>query len=156
MSPSYVLNIVLQQVLERDTNKTRSLSLKSENWVKKYTRYTNIINNVIASYDPTLQEHINLPGLVWENSPRSDIYLVMMLLLFSHSVVSDSCDPMDCRPPSSSDHGIFQAEYWSVLPFPSPGDLSNPGIEAMPLTSPALAGGFFTSSATWKPHSYER
>ena len=58
--------------------------------------------------------------------------------------MSNSCDPMDCRPPGSSVHGIFQAEYWSGLPFPSPGDLSNPGIEAMPLTS-ALAGGFFTT-----------
>ena len=33
-------------------------------------------------------------------------------------------------------------EYWSGLPFPSPGDLPNPGIERM---SPALAGGFLTS-----------
>ena len=33
-------------------------------------------------------------------------------------------------------------EYWSELPFPSPGDLPNPGIEP---TSPALAGGFFTT-----------
>ena len=33
-------------------------------------------------------------------------------------------------------------EYWSGLPFPSPGDLPNPGIK---LTSPALAGGFFTT-----------
>ena len=34
-------------------------------------------------------------------------------------------------------------EYWSGLPFPSPGDLLNPGIEPI---SPALAGGFFTLS----------
>ena len=34
-------------------------------------------------------------------------------------------------------------EYWSGLPFPSPGNLPKPGIE---LTSPALAGGFFTAS----------
>ena len=77
----------------------------------------------------------------------------MMLLLFSQSVVSDSCDPMDFRPPSSSDHGSFQAEYWSGLPFPFPGDLPDPGIEAMPLASPALAGGFFTTSATWEAPS---
>ena len=38
-------------------------------------------------------------------------------------------------------------EYWSRLPFPSPGDLPNPGIE---LTSPALAGKFFTTSPTWE------
>ena len=36
------------------------------------------------------------------------------------------------------------------MPFPSPGDLSDPGIEPESLTSPALAGRFFTTSATWE------
>ena len=34
--------------------------------------------------------------------------------------------------------------------FPSPGDLPNPGIELKSLASPALAGGLFTSRATWE------
>ena len=38
-------------------------------------------------------------------------------------------------------------EYFSGLPFPPPGDLPNPGIEPMSLKSPALAIGFFTTSA---------
>ena len=38
--------------------------------------------------------------------------------------------------------------YWSGLPFPSPGDLPDPGIEPSSLVSPALAGGFFTTSAS--------
>ena len=54
---------------------------------------------------------------------------------------STVCDPMDCSPPDSSVYGIFQQEYWSGLPFPSSGDLPDPGMEP---TSPALAGGFFT------------
>ena len=37
-------------------------------------------------------------------------------------------------------------EYWSRLPFPTPGDLFNPEIEPMSLASPALAGRFFTTS----------
>ena len=41
--------------------------------------------------------------------------------------------------------GFSRQEYQSELPFPSPGDLHNPGIEP---TSPALAGGFFTT----EPH----
>ena len=45
------------------------------------------------------------------------------------------CDSIDCSPPGSSIHGIFQARYWSGLPFPSPGDLPDPGIEPR---SPAL------------------
>ena len=38
--------------------------------------------------------------------------------------------------------GFSGQVYWSGLPFPSPGDRPNPGIEPM---SPALAGGFFTT-----------
>ena len=41
-------------------------------------------------------------------------------------------------------------EYWSGLPFPSPGDLPNPGIEPEFFVSPALAGELFTTSATWE------
>ena len=40
-------------------------------------------------------------------------------------------------------------EYWSKLPFPSPGDLPDPGIELM---SPALADGFFITEPRGKPH----
>ena len=39
------------------------------------------------------------------------------------------CDPMDCSLPGSSVHGISRQGYWSGLPFPSPGDLPDSGIE---------------------------
>ena len=39
-------------------------------------------------------------------------------------------------------------KYWSELPFPTLVDLPDPGMEPMSLVSPALAGGFFTTSAT--------
>ena len=56
--------------------------------------------------------------------------------MLSHSVVSDSCNPMNYSPPGSSVHGIFsRQEYWSGLPFLPPGDLPHSGIEP---TSPAL------------------
>ena len=38
------------------------------------------------------------------------------------------CEPLDCSPPGSSVHGIFQARILSGLPFPPPGDLPNPEI----------------------------
>ena len=41
-------------------------------------------------------------------------------------------------------------EYGSGLPFPPPGDLPDPGMEPGSPVSPALAGGFFTTSTTWK------
>ena len=57
------------------------------------------------------------------------------------------CDPMDCSPPGSSVPGIPRQAYWSRLPFPSPGDLPNPGIKPV---FPALAGGFFTTEPPGK------
>ena len=44
-------------------------------------------------------------------------------------------------------------EYWGGLPFPSPGDLSNPGIKRMSLESPALAGRFLPTEPSGKPQS---
>ena len=44
--------------------------------------------------------------------------------------------------------GFPRQEYWSGLPFPSPGDRPDPEMEPVSLMSPALAGGFFTTSAT--------
>ena len=49
--------------------------------------------------------------------------------------------------------GFSRQEYWSGLPFPPPGDLLDSGIELAPLLSPALAGGFFTTSAAWEAHT---
>ena len=46
--------------------------------------------------------------------------------------------------------GFPGQEYWRGLPFPSPGDLTNPRIEPESLMSPALASGFFTTSANWE------
>ena len=43
--------------------------------------------------------------------------------------------------------GFPRQEYWSGLSFPSPENFPDPGIKP---TSPALAGGFFTTSATWE------
>lgn len=54
------------------------------------------------------------------------------LLLFSCSVMSDSCDPtaIVCQAPLSME--FSRRQYWSGLPFPPPGDLLDPGIEPTP------------------------
>ena len=46
--------------------------------------------------------------------------------------------------------GFSRQEYWSGLPFPSPEDLPDPEVKSMSLLSPALAGGLFTTRATWE------
>ena len=57
---------------------------------------------------------------------------------------------MDYIPPGSSVHGISRQEYCNglPLPFPSPEDLPDPGIE---FALPALIGGFFTTEPPRKP-----
>ena len=49
--------------------------------------------------------------------------------------------------------GFSRQEYWSGLPFPSPGDLPYPGIEPGSPTFPALADGFFTPEPLGKAMS---
>ena len=71
-----------------------------------------------------------------------------MLNCLSHVQLFATPWTVDHQAPLSM--GFFTREYWSGLPFPPPGDLPDPGIEPVFLTSPALAGGFFTSSTTWK------
>ena len=64
--------------------------------------------------------------------------------------MSDSWQPHGLyRSPGSSVHGISQARILERLPFPPPGDLPDPGIKPVFLTSPVLARRFFTTSTTW-------
>ena len=59
------------------------------------------------------------------------------------------CNPIDYSSPDFSVHRILQARILEGLPCPPPGDLLDPGIKPSSLISPALAGGFFTTSAIW-------
>ena len=43
------------------------------------------------------------------------------------------CDPMNCSPPGSSAREFCRQEYWNGLPFPSAGNLPDPGIELQSL-----------------------
>ena len=63
------------------------------------------------------------------------------------------CNLMDCSPPGSSVHEIIRARVLEWVAMPPSRDLYNPGIESLSLTSPALAGGFFTTCATWEAHN---
>ena len=88
------------------------------------------------------------------------------MLLLSHSTVF--CKSALTHAPSLSDvrlsvtpwtialqaplfMGFSRQEYWSGLPFPSPGDLLELELEPSSLVSPALAGGFFTTAPPGKP-----
>ena len=57
---------------------------------------------------------------------------------------------MDYNCPAPRSLEFPRQEYWSGLPFPSPGDLPYPSIEPLSLVSPVLAGGFFTTEPLGK------
>ena len=69
---------------------------------------------------------------------------------WSYSVVSDSVTPWTAAYQAHPSLGFSRREYWSGLPFPSPGDLPDPGIEPMSLAS---AGRFFTTEPPGKRHA---
>ena len=70
----------------------------------------------------------------------------LLLGLLSHVQLFVTLWTVACQAPLSM--GFSRQEYWSGLPFPPPGDLSDPGIK---LASPALAGRFFTPKQPGKP-----
>ena len=66
------------------------------------------------------------------------------------SAVSASVTPWTVAHQAPLSLGFSRQEYWSGLPFPPPGDLPDPGIEAKSPMSPALTGGFFTTEPPGK------
>ena len=73
---------------------------------------------------------------------------MMVICLFTQSCLT-LCNPMDCRACQASPSMEFsRQEYWSGLPFPSPGDLSDPGIQ---LISSALQVDSLSSEPPGKP-----
>ena len=70
-------------------------------------------------------------------SSQRVVHACMCVCMFSRLVMSDSfCNPMDCSPQAPLSLEFSRQECWSRLPFPSPGDLPNPGVEP---TAPAAS-----------------
>ena len=70
------------------------------------------------------------------------------LLLLVTQLCLTVCNPMNSSPSGSPTMEFSKQEYWSGLPFPSPGNLLNPGVKPR---SPALTGRFFTTTPPRKP-----
>ena len=85
-----------------------------------------------------------------ERMKESEHLCISWGMLCAHSVVFDSLATPWIVPHQAPLFMAFsRQEYWSGLPFPSPGDLPDPRIEPM---SPALAGRIFTTEPPGKPH----
>ena len=88
---------------------------------------------------------ISLPVVYWDSflgdSSTYKAFAVPFLLLCH---VRLFVTPWTVAHQTPLSMGFSRQEYWSGLPFPSPGDFPDPGIEPMSLVSRALAGIFFT------------
>ena len=73
----------------------------------------------------------------------------MVQLLCVQSCLTVTPWTVACQAPLSMK--FSRQEYWSWLPFPTPGDLPNPGIEPAYPTAPAVAGRIFTTEPPGKP-----
>ena len=69
-------------------------------------------------------------------------YYLLVAICERGCSVAQSCsalfNPMDCSPPAPLLMELSRQAYWSVLPFPTPGDLPDPGIKPPSLASHAL------------------
>ena len=64
---------------------------------------------------------------------------------------SDSLQCYELYTPAPLSMRFSRQEYWSELPFPSAGDLPDPGVKLVSLASSALVGRFFTITPPGKP-----
>ena len=83
-----------------------------------------------------------------------DIRCTSIYDIYSACSVAQSCLNlcylMGSSPLSPFSREFSRQEYWSGLPFPTPGDLPHPGIESVSPTSLALVGRFFTTQPPGK------
>ena len=104
---------------------------------------------VLSLKSSAVHTQFNCAFNFFKHDPRCcDHTLLCILLVLSPLVVSDSVIPWTVAHQASLSIGLFRQEYWSGLPFPSPGDLPNPAIK---LASPALADRFFILSHLGSP-----
>ena len=127
-----------------ESDATDRLSSSSSNILPVYffiTKKSNLMNFPLQrawKIFPFQREHKEEVGVQLQDCARTRPLQSWLTLSRPHGLLSQARPSM----------GTSRPEHWSGLPFPSPGDPPDPGIEPSSLMSPALAGGFFTKSAT--------
>ena len=113
------------------------------------------------SYVPQLRVHIpqlKIPACAPQLKPVCVCVCVCVFVcvcvcvcVFTQSCLT-LCDPQTVAHQAPLPIEFSRQEFWSGLPFPSPGDLPNPRIKPESLMSPSLAGRFFTTGPPGKPN----
>ena len=139
LSPS-IFPIYSSNIVEIFNNLIKYFQYSENNY---YIKHTGIIKGKLASLQCRILADIIL--VMWSSE---NITSACVLSRFSHVWLCATLQTVARQGPLSM--GFSRQEYWNRLPFPSPGDLFNPGNEVTSFTSPALAREFFTTSATWE------
>ena len=110
-------------------------------------------NARITSWSQATRVYPTPSGLLPEKKEKK--FILLNLFVIAACVYAQSCpnlcNPMDCSPPGSSIHGIYQASILEWVAICSSQGSSQPGIEPMSLASPALAGRFFATMPPGEP-----
>ena len=88
-------------------------------------------------------------------SPLNNIIIVVCVCAQSLSHVQLFGPPWTPTHQTPLSMEFSRQEYWNGLPFPTPGDLPDPGMKPLSLMSPALASGFFITAPPGKPQYHD-
>ena len=121
----------------------------------------NLFFSCLVSFNSLYRGKLVLPGVRSLNlyfhcilSVSLGLPTLHVLSHFSRVQLSATLWTVACQAPLSL--GFARSEYWSGLPYPSSGDLPNPGIESTSPVYPILAGGFFTSEPMGKAINFSQ
>ena len=103
----------------------QSMGLQSQARLSNF--YFHCLNSCHGSKWQMIEEKVN--GQIWSPSPWIFSFLISSILLISSSFITLWSKNRSVVSHSLRPHRLYRPEYWSGQPFPSPGDLPNPGIE---------------------------
>ena len=135
----------------REGKKGHTLSMRA--FLGRYVKLTEKVCNVCFHFDiSTLDQR--WPLYNEHHSKKRGLFVFSLCVLSRFSCIQLFATLWAVAHQAPLSVGFPKKEYWSGLPFPSPGDLPHPGIEPMSPETPALAGWVFTTEPPGKPKIY--
>ena len=112
----------MRYFLSLRSNENKSIFIRKKKEKEKEDSY-------LDSFKEETETKAYLGGLFWNmNSMKQELREYRKTFVLVAKSCLTLCNPMDCTPPGSSVHGIFQARILEWLPFPSPRDSPEPWI----------------------------
>ena len=104
-----------------------------------------------AQYPMTIASSDSSKAVLPNQSTEDGLFIKPMMFIVCVQSIWLFATPWSIARQAPLSMEVSRQEYWSGLPFPSPGDLASPGTASTSLASPALADGFVTTVSPGKP-----